>query len=147
MRSSFAVSLIAFIAVAQLSHAQTTRWGFGSSTEYAGEATGSVTDADGARLTLKSTVPAPVGFGTGSTMIPADAYRRALVRLRGEIRARNVVGGGGSLWLRVDGADGMLVLDNGTDQAIRGDSGWVAQEIKLPVPRGATRLVLGATLR
>ena len=147
MRSLSAIPLIALLGLAQASYAQTVKWGFGSPSEYAGEASGSVTDVDGARLTLKSSVPTPAGFGTGSTMIPADAYRRTLVRLHGEIRARGVAGGGGSLWLRVDGATGMLMLDNGTEQAIRGDSGWVAQEIRLPVPKGATRLVLGAMLR
>jgi C-terminal processing protease CtpA/Prc len=147
MRSLSAIALLAVTAIAQVSHAQTSQWGFGNPSEFTGEGTGSIVGGDGARLTLKSSVQAPAGFGTGSVTMPADTYRGGLVRLRGEIRTRHVVGGGGSLWLRVDGPSGMLVLDNGTDQAIRGDSGWVVQEIKLPVPRGATKLVLGAMLR
>ena len=147
MRVWSAISTIAIWGFAQTADAQTPKWGFGNSTEYAGEGAGAITDADGARLTLKSTVPTPAGFGSGSTMIPADPYRRTLVRLQGEIRAHNVAGGGGSLWLRVDGPSGTLLIDNATDRAIRGDSGWVTQEIKLPVPRGATKLVLGALLR
>jgi hypothetical protein len=41
----------------------------------------------------------------------------------------------------------MLVLDNGSDQAVRGDSGWASQAITLLVPGDAARLVFGALLR
>jgi carboxyl-terminal processing protease len=106
-----------------------------------------VTDREGATLSLRSTVPAPKSFGTLTASIPADSYRHSRVRVVGEVRTHNVVGAGASLWLRVDGPTGAQLLDNGTDRAIRGDSGWVEQAITLPVTRDATKVFFGALLR
>jgi hypothetical protein len=69
--------------------------------------------------------------------------RRRLVRVTGQIRTRDV-GRGASLWLRMDGAGTqMLLLDNGTDRAVRGTADWTAQEVVLPVPADARRIVYG----
>jgi carboxyl-terminal processing protease len=114
--------------------------------EFTGEGRDEVTDAAGATLSLRSAIAAPTGFGMLMASLPADSYRRLRMRVTGEIRTHRVVGGGASLWLRVDGPAGPQLLDNGTDRAIRDDSGWVEQVIVLPVTPDATKLFFGALL-
>jgi hypothetical protein len=144
-----AVSFIAFAMAPLSAHAQQTPWIVGNPAtgEYTLDAVGLVTDLDGARLTLRSITPGTTPVGTAIARIPAGAYKQRRVRLRGEVRTRKVEGGGASLWLRVDGPSGMLALDNGSDQAVRGDSGWASQAITLLVSGDAARLVFGALLR
>jgi hypothetical protein len=111
---------------------------------YAMDARGSATDSAGASVLLRST-GATDGFGSTGSSIPADSFRLGRVRLSGEVRTRGAIGGA-SLWLRVDGEGRMLLLDNGLEQRLRGDAGWVRQQVTLPIPREATRIVFGSLL-
>jgi carboxyl-terminal processing protease len=104
-------------------------------------AVGSATDGTGAVLTLRSTTATASAYGSISGSISADSFRLRRVRIVADIDARDV-SGGASPWLRVDGPNGMLSLDNGGDQAIKG-TGAGHREITLFVPSNATRLVFG----
>jgi C-terminal processing protease CtpA/Prc len=112
-----------------------------------------VTDASGATITLsKSVAPAPGGgatqepaFGSISARLPAELLRGKRVTLRSDLETRGA--GGASLWMRVDKADGMLLLDNGGERAIKGDATWTPFAVTLPVPSTATTVVVGVLLR
>ena len=120
---------------------------------YTGTASGLATDAGGATITLaKSAAPAAGGgattapaFGSVSASLTADALRGKRVTLRGELETRSA--GGASLWMRVDKASAMLMLDNGGDRAIKGDATWTPFAVTLPVPPTATSIIVGVLLR
>ena len=105
--------------------------------------TGSVVDAEGASLTLSAKDTKE--FGTAIAHADATPARMQRVVLSGELRTTAAVGGA-SLWVRIDAGKRMLLLDNGTQNAIRGDADWTARSIALPVPSDATDVVFGALL-
>jgi hypothetical protein len=86
------------------------------------------------------------GFGTTASTIPADRVRLRRVRLTGELQTADVTGAG-SLWMRIDNGPAMLLLDNGTSDALKGTTGWTGRAISLPVPPEATTIVFGVMLR
>lgn len=115
---------------------------------YVADSAGSATSAVGASLALRlrdAGGPPPQGFAVVSTWLPADTLRGRRVRVSGEIRTSAAAGA--SLWLRVDGRDGMLFIDNGEDDALRGTLDWTAREIIATVPQGGERMVYGLMLR
>jgi hypothetical protein len=62
------------------------------------------------------------------------------------------VTGWAGLWLRVDGSNGMLVLDNVEDRALHGTTDWTQASIVLDVAEqakitGASRRAAGPRLR
>jgi hypothetical protein len=123
-------------------------WALGGNprTDFTMDAAGRVTDADGATVTLRAAVPAPSGFGTVATSLPAGEMRGRRITLSAELQTRGAKGGA-SLWLRVDAEKTMLQLDNGTDRALRGDTEWTRFTVSMPVPASATDLVFGVLLQ
>lgn len=107
-------------------------------------ATGTALDRTGATLTLRSDSATAAQFGTITGTIPADSFRGRRVRIIADVDTRNV-SGGASVWLRVDGLSGMLSLQNGTEDALRG-TGSGHRETTVVVPPDATRLVFGLLL-
>jgi C-terminal processing protease CtpA/Prc len=106
--------------------------------------TGSAMDRTGATLTLRSDTAGPSMFGTITASIPADSFRGRRVRIVADIDAQSVTGGA-SAWIRADGPAGVLVLDNGSENALRGTTS-AHRETTLYVPNEATRLVFGLLL-
>lgn len=147
MLKTFAIPL-ACIAIQAGTQSAPGTWGLSGSAamSYRMQATGLATDPNGATLSLLSTVAEPPGFGTVATFLPAERAHQRRVVLSGDLRARGVTGGA-SLWLRVDKAGTMLLLENGTDHPVRGDTVWAHREVSLPVPAGATTLVFGVLLQ
>ncbi|HET7435723.1 MAG TPA: S41 family peptidase [Thermoanaerobaculia bacterium] len=97
-------------------------------------------------VTLQCGVEGQGTFATAADSLPADEYRGKRVTIRGELlteRADN----GASLWLRVDGEQGVLLLDNGQSDLLTGDSDWTPKSITLPVPSTAKKIVFGLLLR
>jgi carboxyl-terminal processing protease len=117
-----------------------------SRTLYVMDAKGRATDANGATISLRSVADSPGAFGSVSSRIPAEALRASRVTIAAELQTRGAVGGA-SLWLRIDQNATALMLDNGSDQAVRGDSEWTARSISLPVPVEATSIVFGVLLQ
>lgn len=102
---------------------------------------GNATDPGGARLRVQCSTAIANTFGSLSATLPADTFRTRRVRISADIDARNV-SGGASPWIRVDGAGGMLAIDNASDRAIKGtNTGHV--EATVYVPAAATRIVFG----
>jgi hypothetical protein len=115
------------------------------SPDYAITTAGSVVDAEGASLTL-SAKDKTKQFGTAIAHADATPAHMQRVVLSGELHTTGAVGGA-SLWLRIDHEKKMLILDNGTQNAIRGDADWTARSITLPVPSDATTVVFGVLLQ
>ena len=89
------------------------------------------------------------GFGGMMQSIAADQYKNKRVRLSGWVKTEDVTGGGGQLWLRVDGQENgkMLGIDNMEGRAPKGTTDWQEYSIVLDVPEKATRLNYGLLLR
>ena len=109
------------------------------------ETSGRATDPQGATVTVRSSAQAAAGGDTSST-IPADAVRLRRLRLSGELQTAGV-SIGASLWLRIDKGPAMLMLENGTSDALKGTTEWTSRAVSLPVPADATTIVFGVLLR
>ena len=146
MKTVFVVMLIAQASAPPASLPPATDWRNGNAAAgYTMEAAGRATDPAGATVTLRAPAQ-PTGFGNTSSTIPADAVRLKRITLSGELQATDV-SGGASLWLRIDKGTTMLMLDNGTDDALKGTVDWTSRSITLPVPPDATTVVFGLLLR
>jgi hypothetical protein len=81
-------------------------------------------------------------------MIDASAFRGQRIRLAGYLRSDDL--GSGGLWMRVDGIlDGeaaQLVVDNGEDRQLSGETGWTLREIVLDIPQESVTILFGATI-
>jgi hypothetical protein len=96
---------------------------------------------------IESRVPQVAGFGTLMQQIAADAYRGERVRLSGDVRVRDVIGGA-SLWMRVDGAgNDVLAFDNASERAARGTAEWKHFDVVLDVPDKAQTVAFGILLQ
>lgn len=129
------------------SQQSTATWRLGgtAANAYSMTAAGSALDRAGATLTLRSDSAAPSVFGTVASVVVADSFRLRRVRIIADIDAKGVTGGA-SPWIRADGPNGMLVLDNGTDQALSGTASRHF-EITVYVPTDATSLIFGLLVR
>jgi hypothetical protein len=96
-----------------------------------------------ARLRLRPAVSEPSGFGALVQTIAAPRYAGRRVSFSAMVRASEVTDWAG-LWLRVDGPNGMLVLDNMQDRALRGTTDWTRAAIVLDVAEEAKVLLFGA---
>ena len=118
----------------------------GSAAGYVMEAIGRATDADGASVSLRSESAAAGTFGSAGSQLVADDIRGRRVSVSGELQTRGV-GSRASLWVRIDRNATMLMMDNGLDRPIRGDSEWTRYSVSLPVPPDATMIVFGVLLQ
>jgi hypothetical protein len=98
-----------------------------------------------AQLRLRPAVDKPTGFGALVQTIASPRYVGRRVRFNAVMRTRGVTDWAG-LWLRVDDANGTLVLDNMQDRALRGTTDWTEAAIVLDVAEQARRLLFGALL-
>jgi hypothetical protein len=94
---------------------------------------------------VRARVARPSGFGTMVQMIAADDYRGKRVRLTAQIKSDGVEDWAG-LWLRVDGKQGSLVMDNMQDRPIKGTTPFAPYQVVLDVASDAEALVFGLLL-
>jgi hypothetical protein len=94
---------------------------------------------------LRGKTPTKDGFGTLMQQIDAADYRGRRVRLSGFSKAAGVAGWAG-LWMRVDGPQGVLALDNMQSRPIKGTADWKRCEVVLDVPSGAGAIWFGLLL-
>ena len=127
---------------------QASDWTLGGTrpAAYVLQADGRATDPNGATISLRSAADASGAFGAVTSRLPADFARGRRVTISAELQTRGAAGGA-SLWLRIDKDTTVLMLDNGTDQPVRGDAEWLGRSISLPVPVDATAVVFGVLLR
>ena len=81
------------------------------------------------------------GFSTMMQTIRADPFRGRRVRLTAWVKASNAAMA--NMWMRVDGAGAMLVLDNMQNRRAHGTFDWRQQQIVLDVPDIAFTLNYG----
>lgn len=67
------------------------------------------------------------------------------IELRGFLRTQDVTGFAG-LWLREDGDQTVLALDNMSTRRLTGSTGWTQYTVRLPYIPDARRLIFGAYL-
>ncbi|UPL48890.1 hypothetical protein [Hymenobacter sublimis] len=85
------------------------------------------------------------GFGVASVKLPVN-FQGKTVTLTGFLKTENVQNGYAGLWLRVDGPQGVLHLDNMSKQNLHGTTEWGAYSITLPLAEAAESVVLGGLL-
>ncbi|KAA0989157.1 S41 family peptidase [Dyadobacter aurulentus] len=93
---------------------------------------------------IKAPSPIPPGkFGCVATTIPA-AYSGKEIELRGYLKFKDVTSGWVGLVMQIDGNTGTLQLNNMQKEGIRGTADWKEYHIKLPYPRSAAKIHVGA---
>lgn len=98
-----------------------------------------------AQLRLRSARSEPAGFGGLIQSIAATRYLDRRICFSAMARTCEVTGWAG-LWLRIDGPNGMLVIDNMQDRPLRGTTDWTPASIVLDIVHEATELHFGAVL-
>jgi len=99
------------------------------------------------RMSFKGRDPDhPSSFGVGAQSIPPEEFVGRHVRLSGHIRTERVSDGYAGLWVRIDGLDGPLSLENMQDTPVIGTHEWQRFEIQAPVTEDARRIVFGTVL-
>lgn len=96
------------------------------------------------RLRFRAAVP-PGGFGTVMQSIDAARYRGYRVRFSVVMRGREITDWAGA-WLRVDAANGGIVLDNMQDRPLRGTTAWTEAANVLDVDDAAASVHFGVLL-
>jgi C-terminal processing protease CtpA/Prc len=84
-------------------------------------------------------------IGRLATTIPGS-YVGKEIELRGFIKVNNVKNGTAGLFLRVDGASGVLEADDMSGQNVQGTSDWKPYRIVLPFASNANSIMIGAIL-
>jgi hypothetical protein len=103
-----------------------------------------VSHAGKAGAYIKSRVDQPAG-GTLMQMFRADDYRGKRLRMSAFVRTQEVRIGA-QLWMRIDGENRSLVMDNMDNRPITGSSGWTKHEIVLDVPQDSVMIAFGILL-
>jgi hypothetical protein len=97
---------------------------------------------------LRSIAQPACSFGAFCQTIAAEDYRGKRIRFSAALKATNLIGGWGGLWLRVDGArlDETLAIDTMEDRPLVGTTGWQQHAIVLDVAAAAATIAFGAGL-
>lgn len=84
-------------------------------------------------------------FGCAAYSIPA-VYEGHNIELRAYMKLQKVENGQIGLMLRIDGVNGVLKFDNMMQRNIHGTSDWKLYSVKLPLPKNAKTIYIGALL-
>lgn len=85
-------------------------------------------------------------LGVANQSMAADSLAGKRVRLSGHIKTDSLQGGYAGLWMRADGTDGMLSLENMSGRGVTGTTSWTRYEVEMAVPKEAKRLYFGALM-
>ena len=105
----------------------------------------SATAYEGAR-SLRMKRVALGGFGVATQTVAPDTFAGERARLSGYIRTEAVEEGYAGFWVRVDGAERRLALDNMSGRGATETTPWTRYEIEVPVPQEAERIIFGALM-
>jgi hypothetical protein len=81
------------------------------------------------------------GFGTLMQAIQAGQFRGKRFSLKGWLKTQNA--DSVQMWLRIDGTDRMISMDNMDDRPVKGTTPWTEYEIVMDVPESANHLAYG----
>ena len=117
---------------------------------YVMTARGRAAGAEGAELTLRSTgqgvLTGQYSHGQAGTKIRVAAAVGRRVTVSGTVDVKEAPDGA-SLWMRVSGNTGLLLVDFGGDSRVRGNATNERRSITLPIPLEATTIEFGFRLR
>ena len=82
-------------------------------------------------------------FGVFSNTLPIETFAGKNVEYKGWIKTKGVKNGHAGLWLRVDGEDNMISLDNMYDRGLKGDNKWTQVSIQMNVSNDAKAIIFG----
>jgi hypothetical protein len=94
---------------------------------------------------VEAVAPAPSRFFALNQTLSADDYRSKRVRLKGQIKTKDVEKWAG-FWLRADDEKKIVAFDNMQQRGITGTTDWRAAEIVLDIPAEAEKLTFGLIL-
>jgi hypothetical protein len=85
-------------------------------------------------------------IGVMTNTFPIEQVTGKQIRYRGYVKTKNITRGYAGLWWRVDGASGVMILDNMQDRGITGTTDWKLCEIDVTVPANAKNINFGTLL-
>lgn len=85
-------------------------------------------------------------FGVAVLKLPFDNSKNRQVKFKGKIKTELLEDGYAGLWMRVDGINGTLKLDNMSDRGYDGTNNWSDAEINLSIDTNAIEIYLGAVV-
>jgi erythromycin esterase len=86
------------------------------------------------------------GFGSYVQSFDASRYCGKVIKLSAYLKTKDVTGWSG-MWMRIDGAQRMLVLDNMQDRPLIGTKDWAPYEISLDVPSEGVNISFGILIK
>jgi len=105
--------------------------------------TDSAVSHTGKKSVLMQKVKDESTFGSVAQKIPA-IYEGNTIGLKGWLKLEDVKKGAAGLFLRVDGASGVLKFDNMLEEKITGTADWRQYAIELQLPENAETIYFGA---
>jgi erythromycin esterase len=85
-------------------------------------------------------------FGVATTSFPVKDARGKYLKYSGYIKTENITEGYAGLWWRVDGAKGVLHLDNMNNRGAKGTTGWTKYSIEFKISDSLTNINFGVLL-
>jgi hypothetical protein len=107
----------------------------------------SVRSEGNASLRLASTgsqVPPGAVTAIASQTVSRDAFVGDRIRLAADIRTASIDPGYAGIWLRIEGPQGFLHIDDMRNKPVSGTQDWSRHEIQLAVPPETTGVMFGA---
>lgn len=105
--------------------------------------TDSTVSHTGKKSVLMQKVKDDASFGCVAQGIPA-VYKGNTIAIKGWLKLEGVKDGSAGLFLRIDGASGILQFDNMLKEKIAGTTDWKEYAIELPLPEDAEKIYFGA---
>ena len=99
-----------------------------------------------AGVSIKANVASPRGSAMLAQSVRADAFRGKRVRLSAFLKTLRVDEGAAGLWMRVDGAQGVLSSDFMENRPLMGNNDWAERDVVLDVPLNAVGITFGFLL-
>jgi erythromycin esterase-like protein len=86
----------------------------------------------------------PNSFAVATATLPLQAVVGKHLSLSGYIRSQDIADGYAGLWVRADGAKGVLEFGDMHNKRVTGTTPWTRYEVSIDVPASATAVYFGA---
>lgn len=146
-RASLAVALLSLVSrLSSAQQASAPTWQASAPTDFDVALDTVVRHGGSTSVHFRATGAEPEGFAVIAQRVRADEFRGHRVRLAAWLRAVAVGGGGGTLWIRVDGPGRVLGFANLGDRVVQGTRDWTRVDVVVDVPDSAIGVSFGALL-
>lgn len=82
-------------------------------------------------------------FGVATATLPLQAAAGKHITFAGYIKSEDIAEGYAGLWMRADGANGLLAFADMHDKGVTGTTPWQRYEVSIDVPANATNVLFG----